>query len=376
LPVAAPRLLYLDGRPHTLAIPESDGLTLQGRGGLARITGAFADSVGALLDDHAEPSDLQRLRALESSHPWLHGLHRCSPHAPSGLASTVLPLGMLFVELTARCNERCIHCYAESGPERTEALTQDEVRAVLDAAVTLGRPFVQFTGGDPLIHPDLVEMVAHARAVHVAGIEIYTNGLLLNDALITRLLPHAPRLSFSIYADTPEIHDAITRVPGSWNKTLAAMHRARDAGLEIRAGVALMDENLDAAGRMPDFLHRELGLTEEHIRFDAVKQAGRGRESPRLQQRYTGGHTPAGATAQGKLCVAADGQVYPCIFARSSPLGDIRSQGLDAIVRGLETRRPAMPSAKRWTFCRHSLSCLDCQMHVYALGAERLESSA
>lgn len=372
MPVAAPRLLYQDGRLHTLVIPESDGITLQGPGGLARITGAFADSVGALLNERAGNGDLQRLRALESSHPWLHGLHRCSPQAPSGLASSVLPLGMLFIELTARCNERCIHCYAESSPERTEALTKDEVCAVLDTAMTLGRPFVQFTGGDPLIHPELVEMVAHARAVKVAGIEIYTNGLLLNDALISRLLPHAPRLSFSIYADTPGIHDTITRVPGSWNKTLAAMHRARDAGLEVRAGVALMDENLDAAGRMPDFLRRELGLAEEAIRFDAVKRAGRGRESPRLQQQYAGGHTPAGAS-QGKLCVAADGQVYPCIFARRSPLGDIRAQGLDTIVEGLEERRPAKPSAKRWTFCRHSLSCLDCQMHVYALGAEHLE---
>ncbi len=351
-------------------------MTLQGQGGLARVTGAFADSIDALLGGHVGSADLQRLQALESSHPWLHGLHRCSAQAHGGLASSVLPLGMLFIELTARCNERCIHCYAESSPDRTEALTRDEVCAVLDAAMALGRPFVQFTGGDPLIHPQLVEVVAHARTHDVAGIEIYTNGLLLNDALIARLLPFSPRLCFSIYADTPGIHDTITRVRGSWHKTLAAMHRARDAGLEIRAGVALMDENLDVAGRMPDFLQRELGLTGESIRFDTVKQAGRGRESPRLQQQYAGGHMPAGADAQGKLCVAADGHVYPCIFARQTPLGDIRAHTLDAIVRGLEERRPAIPSAERWTFCRSSLSCLDCQMHVYALGAECLEEPA
>jgi radical SAM protein with 4Fe4S-binding SPASM domain len=242
--------------------------------------------------------------------------------------------------------------------------------------MTLGHPFVQFTGGDPLIHPHLVEAVALARSKGVAGIEIYTNGLLLSDALIARLRPHAPRLSFSIYADTPEIHDAITHLPGSWHKTLSAMRRAQAAGLEIRAGVALMDENVDVAARMPGFLHRELGLTEESIRFDTVKQTGRGRESPRLQQHYADGHMPAGASSQGKLCIAADGNVYPCIFARKTPLGNIRTTTLEAIVHQLGERKPAAPSAARWTFCRSSLSCLDCQMHVYALGAGCLEQPA
>ena len=85
---------------------------------------------------------------------------------------------------------------------------------------------------------------------------------------------------------------------------------------------------------------------------------------------------PAGTGPQGKLCIAADGHVYPCIFARQTPLGNIRTHRLDAIVKELDERRPATPSAKRWTFCRHSLSCLDCQMHVYALGTECLEEPA
>lgn len=340
------------------------------------VTGAFAASLEALLDGHAGPHDLQRLKALEATHPWLHGLHQAHPSA-DGMAVAVLPLGMLFVELTARCNERCIHCYAESGPERTEQLSLADVREVLDSAFGLGKPFVQFTGGDPLIHPDLVEMVAYARALDPAGIEVYTNGLLLDEALVTRLAPSAPRMCFSIYADEPAVHDAITRVPGSWKKTLAAMRRARQAGLEVRAGIALMDENLDCASRMPAFLEREIGLDATQIRFDPVNQVGRGRQSPRLQQIHTtGGHTPDGSDAAGKLCVAADGNVYPCIFARHTPLGNIHATGIDAIVRTLAERRPAAPSAERWTSCQASLSCLDCRMNAYAMGAEPLESPA
>jgi radical SAM protein with 4Fe4S-binding SPASM domain len=82
----------------------------------------------------------------------------------------------------------------------------------------------------------------------------------------------------------------------------------------------------------------------------------------------SGGHAPQGQDASGKLCIAADGSVYPCIFARRTPLGNIRTAGLDAIVRSLAERRPAAPSAGRWTSCQQSLGCLDCRMNVYALG--------
>jgi AdoMet-dependent heme synthase len=372
---SAPCLLYVDGRPRILAVPKAtDRISLHARGGEAEATGAFAASVGALLANRADTADLQRLRILESAHPWLRGLHRSRPEPDEGLTAAVLPLGMLFVEMTARCNERCIHCYAESGPDRAEHLSLGEIRAALDMAAGLGKPFVQFTGGDPLIHPHIVEAVAHAHALDTAGIEVYTNGLLLNDAMISRLAPFAPRLCFSVYADEPDIHDAITRVPGSWKKTLAAMHRAQDAGLDIRAGIALMDENLDRAAHMEDFLQRELDLEGPQIRFDPVKQAGRGRPSPRLQQVYAdGGHVPDKAEAPGKLCIAADGNVYPCIFARHTPLGNIRSATLDEIMESLSHRRPAAASAERWTFCRDSLSCIDCRMNVYALGVSSLE---
>jgi len=364
----------VDGQPRILAtLQTAERIILQTQGGRAELTGAFAASAVALLDGRAEAADLQRLRAIESSHPWLHGLHRSRPLPDRGLVAAVSPLGMLFVELTARCNERCIHCYAESDPSRTEFLSLAEIRDVLDAAFDLGRPFVQFTGGDPLIHPHLVEAVAHARSLDPSGIEVYTNGLLLNEALIARLVPLAPRLSFSIYADEPAVHDAITCVPGSWRKTLAAMHRARAAGLEIRAGITLMDENLDGAARMQGFLRQELGLESTDIRFDAVKQTGRGRQSRHLQQIHTnGGHTPTDGAA-GKLCIAADGSVYPCIFARHTPLGNTRTSTLHAIVQALAERGTAAPSVERWAHCQGSLSCLDCQMNVYALGTGCLE---
>jgi len=277
---------------------------------------------------------------------------------------------MLFVELTSRCNERCIHCYAESSPEENDFLSSEEVCRTLDVCRTLGRPFVQFTGGDPLIHRDLLKIVAHAHALDFACIEIYTNGLLLTDKLLAALVPYKPRLSFSIYADSAEVHDAITRLPGSWLRTLEAMQRALKAGFEIRAGIVLMPENLECAERMHAFLDRRLGLAASSIHFDAVNRVGRGQLMSLAEKiEIVPSHAPSsGPERAGKLCLAANGDLYPCIFARHLQLGNIRTQSLQEILADLDRRKPASPSAERWNLCSDRLSCGDCRIVAYTIG--------
>jgi len=137
---------------------------------------------------------------------------------------------------------------------------------------------------------------------------------------------------------------------------------------------------------------RDMGLEARDIGVDVVRSAGRGRfmgdYAPETAELETAdaGHRPAshrsderasdgsrGEAAKpgrrGKLCVAANGDVHPCIFSREITLGNIRETPLDAIVRGFRVRTPAKPSAARWAACRGALSCADCQAIAYALGA-------
>jgi radical SAM protein with 4Fe4S-binding SPASM domain len=281
-------------------------------------------------------------------------------------------LGMLFIEVTDQCNERCIHCYASSSPDCNDFLSLDEIKHSLDFARSIGQPFVQFTGGDPLIHKELVAAVAYASELDFQGIEIYTNGLLLSEALLNKLAPYQPRISFSLYADTAELHDAITQLPGSWKKTLAAMKRTKNMGFDIRAGIALMPENIECVDRMVPFLEKEVGIDAEHVRFDPVKQTGRGKFMDGAKQILIApSHAPKmGDVRRGKLCIAANGNVYPCVFSRNVSLGNIRQHSLSQIIEQLTQRQEAAPSTERWKSCRESLSCGDCQMIAYALGAE------
>jgi len=294
---------------------------------------------------------------------------------------------MLFIELTARCNEYCLHCYAESGPERHETLSLAEVRSVLEQAKTFGNPSLQFTGGDPLLHPDIPAALHLARELDYQDIEIYTNGLVLNDRLLNRLLPFAPRFAFSFYSDKAAIHDRITRVPGSFKRTLAAICRTKNAGLDVRIGVSIMPENQGQEQRILRFLKNEAGLPPANIHFDTVNAVGRG-DSIKDKPESSGGNpdhysreqeSPSRTQEtkwQGKLCVAASGNVYPCIFSRRNLLGNIRRQALTGILHQLDQRCLPAPSMARWKQCRQSLSCRDCQFISYALGMESEHAAA
>jgi MoaA/NifB/PqqE/SkfB family radical SAM enzyme len=74
-------------------------------------------------------------------------------------------LSFLWLEITAKCNLLCTHCYADSGPrgDLHGNMTYSDWTRVIDEAAELGCPSVQFIGGEPTIHPRLADLVDHAN---------------------------------------------------------------------------------------------------------------------------------------------------------------------------------------------------------------------
>ncbi|MDX8391913.1 MAG: radical SAM protein [Mariprofundaceae bacterium] len=391
LPVSdgAPRILHMPDGGLILCEPVGDNLRLSHTDMDENITltGVFAQRMAHYIRNPADTA-LPPLGPLARRHPWLAALKNARSMQNT---SAILPnnaLGMLFVELTDRCNESCLHCYAESSPACSARLSREEIKRVLEQARALGQPAVQFTGGDPLLHPDFVFAVQTARALDYPTIEIYTNGLALSGALLETLQPLQPRFALSIYAHDAAVHDRITQTPGSLARTLKAISRIQAAKLPLRVGIILMAENRDMKAATIDFLMREVGLDAGQIGVDVVRSAGRGEfmqdyqgetASIRRLSHKSGAVDDAGADGaektenrkrhrRGKLCISASGDVFPCIFSRRARLGNIRQHSLGEMIQALAARRPAMPSEGRWQQCRQRLSCSDCQMIAYFLG--------
>ncbi|HID36829.1 MAG TPA: radical SAM protein [Ghiorsea sp.] len=335
------------------------------------------------------------LDVIAKQHDWLMGLSSASlkPFEPKHLVIGDT-LGLLFLEITDQCNEQCIHCYASSSPACSDFLSLAEIKAVLEQARALGRPIVQFTGGDPLIHRHLVEAIAFTHALDFQSIEIYTNGLLLNDKLLQQLLPYAPSFAFSLYSPDEMVHDGITQVKGSFKKTIAAMHRAQALDANIRIGMAIMEQNAGHEQAMLDFAQVEFALTAKSVRFDPVHETGRGsnlntkhislmpsKNSHMPDEEDVVHHqvvqtdkvkqtSPANKKVQrkGKLAVCANGNISPCIFNREHVLGNVRQQSLLSAIESASHVGNSSPSITRWNFCQYNLSCSDCQMVAYTLG--------
>ena len=386
----------MESYPYLLALPNGELISVlihptnktviqqYGSSQHIEVSGSFSESIAGLFNSSAPHTSRNQLRLLENQYSWLSGLSEAIPRVSDGRDLLLgKQLGMLFVELTSRCNERCVHCYADSAPERNDFLNLDEVKEVLKEARMLGKANVQFTGGDPLIHRDLLEILDFASGLDFASLEIYTNGLLLSDAFIQKIRKYNPKIAFSMYSHLPETHDLITGVAGSHKRTCAAIKRAQHAGFPVRVSVIRMLENQGQEESTFHFL-QALGLEAEQINFHLNRDIGRGmafvpkpETVSNTEQKHVNTNTQTienGTTQKerlGKLCISATGDIYPCVFSRHTSLGNIRESSLSDSMNSLKTRPFSAPSAQRWKSCQDELSCGDCQMVTYMLGEDK-----
>ena len=239
-------------------------------------------------------------------------------------------LRFLWLDITAKCNLFCSHCYAESGPqgELYGNMTYGDWTRVLDEATEQGCRSVQFIGGEPTMHPRLADLVDHANHRRFALIEVFTNATRLDKELLGCFQRSGVHVSTSFYSDDPVVHEQVTRGKGSWQRTVRGIESVLAAGLPIRVGVIETEHNPGHAPRVVEFLK---GLGVHNVRTDRERGVGRGQllrlggEAERFEEL-------CGQCWKGKLCVTSSGAAFPCVFARATDLGDVRS-GLSGVLQ-------------------------------------------
>lgn len=150
------------------------------------------------------------------------------------------------LDLTYRCNERCIHCYLDH--EDHGEMTTAECKNVLEQLARAGTLFLTLSGGEIFLRKDLFELIAYARSLHF-DVSLKTNALLIDGERAKELRELGVRhVQVSIYSADPAVHDAITKVSGSLDRSLSAIRTLQAEGLHVKIACPLMKQNLAAYG--------------------------------------------------------------------------------------------------------------------------------
>ncbi len=158
-----------------------------------------------------------------------------------------VPLSVLF-EVTHRCNLGCQHCYLTEGPvgrpkPTREELSLEEIRRVFDELADAGTLFLTLSGGEVFMRRDFLQIVAQARS-RGFSVTIFTTGTLLTPETATDLAAlHPLSVEVSIYSARPEVHDRVTRIPGSHARSLRALRFLKERGVIILIKSPLMSLN-------------------------------------------------------------------------------------------------------------------------------------
>ena len=191
---------------------------------------------------------------VEASDPLRYG--RASKELPSHLLQFAQDKRPVVVwNCTSVCNLKCVHCYAATGPDQTE-LTTDQAKAMIKDLADYGAPVILFSGGEPLLRPDLPELIRTATSSGLRAV-ISTNG-----TLITQDMAHALSdmgLSYiGVSLDgLSAVNDRFRGVDGAFAMALAGIRNAMEAGIKVGLRFTMNKRNVSEIPRIFDLMEEQ-----------------------------------------------------------------------------------------------------------------------
>jgi radical SAM protein with 4Fe4S-binding SPASM domain len=280
------------------------------------------------------------------------------------------------LDLTLRCNFRCVHCEQPHTPGSAPELSTDELREALDQLASLHVLRLTVSGGEAFLRRDLLAILEHARQRHFA-IRLKTNGSLLTPARARALARLGVlHVDVTVFSLDPGVNDAITGVAGSLEKVLRGLHTGRDAGLVMSVKMPVLTSSaatavdsartLEAMGFRVDAGTRLVGdgpcspvwglQVDSPTARALMAEMRRGRPAVGVP-RAEGDWCEAGRTA---IHVDPFGNVRACAFLHES-FGNLREQPMETI----------LASEARQRFARHQRKdvrgCSGCLLLPYCM---------
>jgi len=267
------------------------------------------------------------------------------------------------LELTYRCNWRCVFCY---NPRRFDhrPLDAQEWTTVLDDLRALGTLALTLTGGEPLAHPGFLSVVRAACERRFA-VRVFTNGTLVSEAMADALAELRPlAVEMSLHGARPETHERLTGAPGSFAALFRGLERLQRRGVPVVLKSLLTSVNEDELEGM-------IALAEArgvpHQLDATITPRDDGDPSP-LRLRASGaaiermyrhtaekGPLPSAERVPGgvncgvgrtTLAIDPEGNVFPCLQWRHGSLGNVRETPLRLLWGDSPERRAAAETGR------------------------------
>ena len=274
------------------------------------------------------------------------------------------PICSCMFELTYRCSEMCIHCYNPGATRNNQEvshrsdikeLTIEDYKQIIDDMYAHGLIKVCLSGGDPFSKEITWELLDYLYAKGIA-VDVFTNGLKISDN-VERLANYFPRLvGVSIYSGISEVHDSITRIPGSWEKSMRVVKELHNLAVPMNLKCCVMQPNVQSYymvadianeyGAVPQF---ELYITESNDGDVCAKQLRLSEEQLDIVLRddnltlYVGKEAPSygamkrdpslsscGAGATG-FCMSPNGDLRACT-AFGQAYGNLLEQSVEEVL--------------------------------------------
>lgn len=313
-------------------------------------------------------------------------------------------ISSLQFELSSRCNERCIHCYIPNDKKNKGFdMPLSKVKSLIDEFSAMGGIHVTLSGGEAFLHKDLMEIVKYCR-VKDLKISILSNLISLKDEHIPILKDaNISLIQVSLYSMNPDVHDMITTVKGSFEKTKSAIEKLVRADIPVQISCPLMKANKNDYPAVMDYAHslnikaytdyvlmarsdlstdnlanrlsleetsdvlRDIIRNDIDYRKETLKLLPPSEQIKIDEERYK--NQPVCGVGYDNCCITANGDVYPCAGWQDYVLGNVYRQSLAEIwensERVKELRKITMASFPQCITCEAHDYCRPCLVRNY-----------
>lgn len=265
-------------------------------------------------------------------------------------------LRSIHIEIVNECNERCQHCYIPHGL-KNKTIDSSLFYRIIQEGRNMNIINVTMSGGEPLLHKDFLGFLSRCRELDLS-VNVLSNLTLLTDDILNEMKKN-PLLSVqtSIYSMDSKVHDAITKVQGSLDKTKAGVLKLLKAGIPVQISCPIMKQNKDSfTGVIKWGNGNNISVAIDYVIFAAYDHTNcnlvnrlsldevRDAFDKQLTKEYAGylydaakekyamtENDPICSICRYYFCVSAEGDVFPCAGWQTNKIGSLFDKSVKEI---------------------------------------------